>query len=143
MHVVQNLLLIEIYDDGVGFSDDLTHKSPTGDIYISEMQAGHFGLRSMEKRLKSVGGTLEIESHAGNGTLLKASFPLPQQTLVLTNREREILRFVSQGMSNTDIALKLLISRATVKSHVHHIMQKLHVHDRTQAAVHAARQGIL
>jgi two-component system, NarL family, nitrate/nitrite response regulator NarL len=51
----------------------------------------------------------------------------------LTRRERQILGLVDKGFSNKEIARALNISFATVKNHVHHILDKLHVHRRTQA----------
>jgi DNA-binding NarL/FixJ family response regulator len=58
----------------------------------------------------------------------------------LTPREREIMRLIDQGMSNKDIARHLGIGVATAKSHVHHILEKLHVRGRSQAAARM-RQG--
>jgi two-component system, NarL family, nitrate/nitrite response regulator NarL len=52
----------------------------------------------------------------------------------LTPREREIMRLIDQGMSNKDIARHLGIGVATAKSHVHHILEKLQVRGRSQAA---------
>ena len=61
----------------------------------------------------------------------------------LTARELEVLRLVARGMSNKEIAAQLVVSVATVKTHVEHIIQKLHVSDRTQAAVAAVTHGLL
>lgn len=61
----------------------------------------------------------------------------------LTGRERQVLKLLAQGMSNKEIAHKLIVSVATVKTHVEHIIQKLGVSDRTQAAVLAATHGLL
>lgn len=61
----------------------------------------------------------------------------------LTEREVAILRLVVEGLSNRDIAEVLCLSSGTVKSHVEHIIQKLQVSDRTQAAVWAVRQGFV
>jgi DNA-binding NarL/FixJ family response regulator len=58
----------------------------------------------------------------------------------LTRREREVLQLLVEGATNRIIAQKLSVSIETVKSHVHHIMQKMQVKDRTQAAVVATRQ---
>lgn len=61
----------------------------------------------------------------------------------LTEREMEVLRLIVEGMSNPQIAEKLFITRATAKAHVHSILQKLCVDDRTQAAVTAMREGLV
>lgn len=59
----------------------------------------------------------------------------------LSPREMEILQFVTNGMSNKEIAAKLKISQQTVKNHMTSILKKLNVEDRTQAAVNALRRG--
>ena len=61
----------------------------------------------------------------------------------LTKREREILALVAEGMSNREIADKLVLSPETVKSHVAAILEKLNVSDRTQAAIFAVRNGLV
>jgi DNA-binding NarL/FixJ family response regulator len=61
----------------------------------------------------------------------------------LTPREREVLELIGRGMSNKRIALELGVSEKTVKTHVGHLLAKLGVHDRTQAAIHAVRTGLL
>jgi DNA-binding NarL/FixJ family response regulator len=61
----------------------------------------------------------------------------------LTNREIDVLRHVSGGNRNRDIAKSLFISEETVKAHVKHIMEKLGASDRTQAMAIAARRGFI
>ena len=61
----------------------------------------------------------------------------------LTEREMEVLGLIVEGLSNPQIAERLFISRATAKAHVHSILQKLCVDDRTQAAVTAMREGLV
>lgn len=61
----------------------------------------------------------------------------------LTDRELEVLRMIAEGLANEAIASRLVISEKTVKCHVSNILGKLHVADRTQAAVYAWREGIL
>jgi DNA-binding NarL/FixJ family response regulator len=63
--------------------------------------------------------------------------------LTLSPREIEVLTCVTEGLTNSEIALKLLVSVETVKTHLKRIMEKLEVSDRTQAAVQALKQGLL
>ena len=61
----------------------------------------------------------------------------------LTRREREVLGLIGRGFSNKRIALELGIAEKTVKTHVGHVLSKLGVSDRTQAALHAVRAGLV
>lgn len=61
----------------------------------------------------------------------------------LTEREVEVLKLIAQGMSNREIARALSISHATVKTHVSNLLGKLHLADRTQAAIFAIRLGLV
>jgi DNA-binding NarL/FixJ family response regulator len=61
----------------------------------------------------------------------------------LTARELEVLRMVAKGLSNKEIAAALNIAEITVKQHVSHVLEKLDVKDRTQAATEAMKRGII
>jgi NarL family two-component system response regulator LiaR len=61
---------------------------------------------------------------------------------MLSERELEVLRNIAAGYSNAEIAERLVISEHTVKRHVSNILSKLHLADRTQAAVYAWREGM-
>lgn len=67
---------------------------------------------------------------------------LPPTTDPLTEREVEVLKLVAQGLSNDEIAEKLVVSERTVRTHVSHILDKLHLANRTQMALYAVREGI-
>lgn len=61
----------------------------------------------------------------------------------LTDREITVLQHVAEGETNKEIANDLGLSEKTIKNHVRNIFQKLHVYDRTQAAIHAIRKGLI
>jgi DNA-binding NarL/FixJ family response regulator len=93
-------------------------------------------------------GQSHIDPHVA-GKILKhvADQPdrvLPDQRLIgqLSEREREVLRLLANGLSNTDIAQTLFLSDGTVKNYVSSIFSKLGVADRTQAALLAIRAGL-
>jgi len=61
----------------------------------------------------------------------------------LSERELEVLKLIADGMSNAEMAAKLVLSEKTIKGHVSNILSKLHLVDRTQAAVYAWREGVV
>jgi len=67
----------------------------------------------------------------------------PATLAELTPRELEVLRLVARGLSNSDIARRLVLGEATIKTHVSRIFQKLKLHDRAQAVVHAYESGLV
>ncbi len=132
IRTLSGVLLVQVSDDGKGFLP----KRLTRTVGAEQ----HIGLSSMRERIEQAGGTLAIHSKPAGGTVLKARFPLATPVAILTRREREVLNLLVEGSTNRMIARKLSVSVETIKSHVRHIMQKMHVQDRTQAAVTATRQ---
>jgi NarL family two-component system response regulator LiaR len=61
----------------------------------------------------------------------------------LSDRELDVLKLIAEGLSNAEISGRLFISEKTTKNHVSNILGKLHLADRTQAAVYAWRQGVV
>ena len=60
----------------------------------------------------------------------------------LTDREVEVIRLVAKGLGNQEIAERLVVTEATVRAHVSNILSKLHLANRTQAALYALREGL-
>jgi DNA-binding NarL/FixJ family response regulator len=83
----------------------------------------------------------QLAAEAEQASALPA--PLGQGPERLTPREVEVLRLIAAGLSNKEIAARLSVSVATVKTHLEHILQKMQVSDRTQAAVQAVTRGLL
>ncbi len=89
-------------------------------------------------------------AHAGRGTLspeaaqaLIHAANQPPPAYNLTERERTVLALMVEGLNNTEIAEELVVSPSTIKSHVSHILRKLDVASRTEAAALAVRQQLV
>lgn len=72
-----------------------------------------------------------------------AEHAMPTPPSELTPREVEVLRLLSEGRTNQQIAREMLVSTSTVKNHIHQVLTKLGASDRTQAAVIATEMGLL
>ena len=85
--------------------------------------------------------------HPRIARLLMAEVTAPTQrrdpAAGLTAREMQVLRLIAQGRSNAKIGAELFITERTVKAHVSNLLGKLHLSDRTQAAVYAWREGLM
>lgn len=95
---------------------------------------------------RAFAGELVVDSTVANAliTQMASESDLPPRALpeMLTPRETEILRLVARGQTNREIAGRLFLAVGTIKVHVEHILDKLGVSDRTQAAVLAVELGI-
>lgn len=99
-------------------------KSMSSDTIVETIRRVHTGKKHIAPEIAA-----QLAEHLGEETL--------------SPRETEVLRLVSGGNRNQDIAVKLFISEETVKIHVRHILEKLNASDRTQAVAIALRRGII
>ncbi len=99
-------------------------------------------LVSTIRRVASGGNVWSREEVRRVTAVLTAEPAVPNLEVPLTQREFEVLRYLIQGLTNRRIADQLAISYETVKEHVQHIIRKIGVGDRTQAAVWAVRNGV-
>ncbi len=74
---------------------------------------------------------------------IKKESELPLSEDPLTDREVQVLKLVAQGHTNRDIAERLVVSEGTVGTHISNILEKLHLANRTQAALYALRRGMV
>jgi DNA-binding NarL/FixJ family response regulator len=83
-----------------------------------------------------------IQHHVLAAVAEPAPAPEPEAPDDLTPREIEVLRLIAEGLTNAEIAERLVVSAATVKSHVNHIFSKIGARDRAQAVVYAYANGL-
>ena len=116
-----------------------------GDIWLDSNIAKTV-MKLYNVRSKVSGDSKDVERVLGEGDLhepIADKPPLPPLPDPLSPREMEVLNLLVEGCSNQEIADRLIISLATSKTHVRNILNKLAVDDRTQAAVHAMRRGLV
>lgn len=106
-----------------GRQDNSTHENNSGDGHSAHRFDEHESAEDHEK-----------------GTAPGIDRPAPES---LSPRELEVIKLIVDGLSNQEISDKLVVSLATTKTHVRNILNKLAVDDRTQAAVHAMRRGLV
>ena len=95
----------------------------------------------LARALERLGARSEGHGSGTNGEPVAAGPVSLSKAPPLTEREREVLRWVAAGLQNKEIAQKLAISLATVRNHIHNILEKLDVHSKLEAVSLAFRQG--
>jgi DNA-binding NarL/FixJ family response regulator len=88
-------------------------------------------------------GEVFIQPEIASRALRELMHPQAQPLVTLSEREREVLVLLAQGLSNREIAERLVIAEGTVKNHVSSVLGKLQAENRTQAADIARRRGLL
>ena len=100
-------------------------------------------LQELLAAIKTVGeGSSYVDPRVAATYLRRRSAVHMPYTSQLSPRETDIIRLIAMGLSNRDIGRRLVLSEKTVKNHVSHIFSKLHFTTRSQAAVHAIRNGL-
>jgi two-component system, NarL family, response regulator LiaR len=124
------------------------------DVLRAAVQAGTDCYVLLDVEIADLAAAIRA-AHAGQPYLQQAvaqelvrltvqSEPRPQQpSAALTKREREVLRLLARGCTNRQIATTLATAEKTISVHVSHVLRKLDVLSRTQAALYAARMGLL
>jgi NarL family two-component system response regulator LiaR len=120
------------------------------DLVQNALQAGAIGYLLKDVSADDLAQAIRA-AHAGRGTLspeaaqalVQSAAQPPTPGHDLTERERDVLALMVEGLNNTQIADKLVVSPSTIKSHVSHILSKLGVSSRTEAAALAVRHQII
>jgi NarL family two-component system response regulator LiaR len=149
--------------DGVGAMQELRRRLPGSrvivltsfaddDRLLPAIQAGAAGYLLKNVQPQELARAVRA-AHAGEALLdpavaarlveAIAQAPGEQPAERLTPREREVLELIGRGLSNKRIARELGVAEKTVKTHVGHVLAKLGVADRTQAALYAVRTGLV
>ena len=133
----------DIFDSFQAGADGYITKGATSEQTISAVLAVSEGAGWLDPAIAKVVLTNIRRSTAAPQRRGEINYKLGKNLYGLTEREMEVLALIVDGLSNPEIAEKLFITRATAKAHVHSILQKLYVDDRTQAAVTAMREGLV
>ena len=120
------------------------------ELIQSALEAGAIGYLLKDVSADELANAIRA-AHAGHATLSPAAVQAlvhaaaqpPPPGHDLTSRERDVLALMIEGLNNTEIARTLVVSPSTVKSHVSHILAKLNVSSRTEAAALAVRHRLL
>jgi DNA-binding NarL/FixJ family response regulator len=129
--------------DGIEATEEIVARVPDSRVLVFTA----YSERALLQRGLESGARGYVLKEAPHDTLLKALIPSlatgRDGQEILTQREREILQLLADGMSNADVAQQLFISQETVKSHVRHILAKLEAETRTQAVAIALREAMI
>ncbi|HEX3787903.1 MAG TPA: response regulator transcription factor [Pseudonocardiaceae bacterium] len=154
--------------DGVEATRQVRERSPRTEVVVlttyaddesvlAALQAGARGFLTKDADAEAIARALRAAA-AGQSTMdgevqrrlieaatrgQRPATPSVELTDGLTAREIEVLRLIAAGLSNTEIARKLVVSEATVKTHVNHVFAKAGLRDRAQAVAYAYRAGLV
>jgi len=128
-----------------------TYDNPTYVARSVALGASDYILKGSERDelVSAIRGAMAGQSPSSDSIMQKVKRSMTRRQepvhddIPLTNREMQVLRHVALGLSNREIGHSLGISIETVKEHVQNILRKVHVNDRTQAAVWAVRKGLV
>jgi DNA-binding NarL/FixJ family response regulator len=122
------------------------------DSVLSALRAGARGFLTKDADAESIGRALEaaaggqsiVDAEVQRRLIEGAATPKPIEVTDsgLTPRELEVLRLIAEGLSNTEISRRLVVSEATVKTHINHLFAKANLRDRAQAVAYAYRLGL-
>lgn len=136
---MSSILMLTVYDDNNSIFRSILAGA---DGYLLKTTHPLRLLQAIEDA--SVGGCPMSPSVARQAmNFFRKYVPTQPKESILTEREKEILQLIIDGDNNDEIAEKLYISIQTVRNHIRHIYEKLHVHSKSQAVVKALKENLL
>ncbi len=133
----------DVFDSLSAGADGYIMKGANEEQMISAIKAVSEGIAWLDPAIARL-----VLSNIKKQSSVQATGVLPSNHLAknsygLTDRELEVLALIVEGLNNSEIAKRLVITISTAKAHVHSILQKLYVSNRTQATIQAVKEGLV
>lgn len=134
----------DVFDSLASGADGYIMKGANEEQMISAIKAVAEGTAWLDPAI----ARLVLSNVRKQGSVSVSSSPqtinnVAKNTYGLTDRELEVLALIVEGLNNSEIAKRLVITISTAKAHVHSILQKLYVTNRTQATIQAVKEGLV
>lgn len=134
----------DVFDSLSAGADGYIMKGANEDQMINAIKAVAEGTAWLDPAIaRLVLSNVRKHSSAPAAAIEPSNKTLSKNVYGLTDRELEVLALIVEGMNNLEISKKLFITLSTAKAHVHSILQKLYVSNRTQATIQAVKEGLV
>lgn len=133
----------DVFDSLSAGADGYIMKGANEDQMISAIKAVAEGTAWLDPAIARLVLSNVRRQNAVQITGVQPANNIAKNTYGLTERELEVLALIVEGLNNSEIAKKLVITLSTAKAHVHSILQKLYVTNRTQATIQAVKEGLI
>ncbi len=134
----------DVFDSLSAGADGYIMKGATEEQMISAIKAVSEGTAWLDPAIaRLVLSNVKKQPKNQYNDVLPENNKIAKNNYGLTEREIEVLSLIVEGLNNADIAERLCITLATAKAHVHSILQKLYVENRTQATIQAVKEGLV
>ena len=133
----------DVFDSLTAGADGYIMKGANENQMISAIKAVAEGTAWLDPAIAKLVLSNVRKQTSGQVTGVVPANNLAKNTYGLTERELEVLALIVEGLNNAEIAKKLVITISTAKAHVHSILQKLYVTNRTQATIQAVKEGLI
>ena len=134
----------DVFDSLASGADGYIMKGANEEQMISAIKAVAEGTAWLDPAIaRLVLSNVRKQSSVPMSGVVPQANNVAKNTYGLTDRELEVLALIVEGLNNSEIAKRLVITISTAKAHVHSILQKLYVTNRTQATIQAVKEGLV